>query len=172
LKVFNVMTRRTMGKEMAPAGILAYNPRFLLPFTFTAELITGKCQVDRRTRMLATELAAHLNGCGWCVDFGRAGALRAGIPAEKLDQLEEYATSPLFSPAERAALALAESITREVHVADKVWDAARAYFSDRELVELVVAVAIETFYNRVNGALGIESQGFCELPAMSYPGAA
>ena len=40
-------------------------------------------------------------------------------------------------------------------------------FSERELIELVVAVAMETFYNRLNSALGIESQGFCELPALA-----
>jgi len=94
-------------------------------------------------------------------------ALRQGVPAEKLDALAEHATSPLFTPAERAALGLAEAITRDVHVDDNVWAEARRHFSDRELIELVVAVAMETFYNRVNSALGIESQGFCELPSLA-----
>jgi alkylhydroperoxidase family enzyme len=101
------------------------------------------------------------------MDFGRMAALRQGVPAEKLDALAEHATSPLFTAAERGALGLAEAITRDVHVADDVWDEARRYFSDRELIELVVAVAMETFYNRVNSALGIESQGFCELPSLA-----
>jgi AhpD family alkylhydroperoxidase len=166
--VLNFWTRWKMGKEMAPAGILAHAPGFLLPFLMTSQLVTGKSQLDRRTRTLAIELAAHVNGCGWCIDFGRAEALRQGIPPNKLDALAEYATSPLFTPAERAALGVAEAMTRDVHVADDTWAAARGHFSDRELVELVVAVAMETFYNRVNIALGIESQGFCELPALSH----
>lgn len=70
---------------------------------------------------------------------GRAAALRQGVPVEKLDALEEPATSPLFTPAEQAALDLAKAMTRDVHVSDAV-------------------------FNRVNGALGIESQGLCELP--------
>jgi len=167
MKALNFVSRRTMGKEMESVGILARNPRFLLPFAMTTLLISGKSQVDGRIRSLATELAAYLNGCGWCIDFGWAAALRQDVPAAKLDALEEHATSPLFTPAERAALGLAEAMTRDVHVSDAVFEEARRYFSDRELVELVVAVAMETFYNRVNVALGVESQGFCELPALA-----
>jgi len=167
VRALNFVSRRTMGKEMEQLGILARTPRFLLPFAMTSQLVSGKSQVDRRIRSLATELAAHLNGCNWCMDFGRMVALRQGVPAEKLDALAEHATSPLFTPAERAALGLAEAITRDVHVDDNVWAEARRHFSDRELIELVVAVAMETFYNRVNSALGIESQGFCELPSLA-----
>ncbi len=166
VKALNFVSRRTMGKEVEPLGILARTPRFLFPFAMISQLVSGKSEVDPRTRMLAMELASHLNGCNWCMDFGRMSALRMGVPAEKLDALEDHATSPLFSPAERAALGLAEAITRDVHVADDVWDEARRHFSERELIELVVAVATETLYNRVNSALGIESQGFCELPSL------
>jgi alkylhydroperoxidase family enzyme len=87
-------------------------------------------------------------------------------------RLDEYATSPRFSPRERAALALAEAMVRDVHVSDDTWSTIRAHFDDRELVELVVAVAMETFYNRVNAALAIEAQGFCELPRLTRAEAA
>jgi len=166
-RALNFASRRMMGKEVAHVGIIARTPGMLFPLAMTSQLVSGKCQVDPRTRSLATELAAHLNGCTWCMDFGRMAALRQGVPAEKLDALAEHATSPLFTPAERAALGLAEAITRDVHVDDDVWAEARRHFSERELIELVVAVAMETFYNRVNSALGIESQGFCELPSLA-----
>jgi AhpD family alkylhydroperoxidase len=167
VRALNFISRRTMGKEMVQFGILARTPRFLFPFAMMTQLVSGKSEVDPRTRALAMELAAHLNGCNWCMDFGRMNALRLGVPAEKLDALEDHATSPLFSQAERAALGLAEAITRDVHVTDEVWDEARRYFSERELIELVVGVSTETLYNRVNSALGIESQGFCELPSLA-----
>ena len=172
LKVVNFLTRKTMGQEMSPTAILAHAPGFLLPSLFTIPLVDGKSEIDGRLRLLATELAAHVNGCEWCMDFGRANAIKRGIPVEKLDQLETYATSDLFSPRERAALALTESVTRQVHVPDDVWQTARAHFSDRELVELVVAVSMENFYNRVNGAFALESQGFCAVPSAPALGVA
>jgi AhpD family alkylhydroperoxidase len=172
LKVLNVLSRRMMGNEMEPAAIMAHNPRLLLPYAMTTGLVNGKSHVDPAIRSLAMELAAHINQCNWCVDFGRAAAIKGGVAVEKLDALGEYAISPLFTPRERAALALAESITRDVHVSDATWDEARAHFSDRELLELVVAVAMETFYNRVNGALAVEAQGFCAMPMFAPVGGA
>jgi alkylhydroperoxidase family enzyme len=83
----------------------------------------------------------------------------------------DYRTDDRFSAAERAALAYAETITDgNGQVPDAVFDALRPYFSDREIVELTVSIAIENFFNRINGPLGIEAQGFCALPATFGPG--
>src|SRR5260370_9926931 len=130
VRALNFVSRRTMGKEMAQVGIMARTPGLLFPLAMTSQLVSGKSKVDPRTRSLATELAAHLNGCTWCMDFGRMAALRHGVPAEKLDALPEHATSPLFTPPERAAPSLAEATTRDVHVDDDVWAAARRHFSE------------------------------------------
>src|SRR5437879_13676490 len=100
VRAMNFFSRRTIGKEMEPLGILARAPRFLFPFAMMSQLVSGKSQVDPRTRALAMELAAHLNGCNWCMDYGRMNALQLGVPAEKLDALGEHATSPLFSRSE------------------------------------------------------------------------
>ena len=71
------------------------------------------------------------------------------------------------------ALACAEEMTRQGgHVRDATFEELRRHFADTEIVELVVAVAAENFYNRVNGALEIESQGFCAVPlAAAHSGA-
>ena len=60
-----------MGQDIEPLGILALNPGFLLPYAFTIPLVNGKSMVDPRIRLLATDLASHINGCAWCMDFGR-----------------------------------------------------------------------------------------------------
>ena len=172
LRFLNLLSRRMVGREMEPAAILAHSPGLLVPYAITTGLVNGKSQIDPIIRSLAMELAAHINQCNWCVDFGRAAAIKGGVAVEKLDALDDYATSPHFTPRERAALALSESMTRDVHVPDSIWEQACAHFSDRELLELVVAVAMETFYNRVNGALAVESQGFCAMPMFAPAGGA
>jgi len=110
-------------------------------------------------------LVAETNGCGWCLDFGGALAQRRGIAAATLRAVSDYAASPLFSPAERAALAYAAEATQVgARVAETTFGALRAHFSEREIVELTVAVAAENFYNRLNAPLELEAQGFCALP--------
>lgn len=167
LHVFNWLSRRMYGQEMLPAAIVAHNPRFLLGTLGMSQFADGPTALDRRTRMLATHLTAAINGCAWCLDFGSFMGGQRGVPAEKLAAVEEYATSPLFTPAERAALAFADAMTRQAggHVPDDVFAELRRHYMEREVVELTVAVAAQNFSNRANAALGVEAQGFCALPA-------
>lgn len=165
LHVFNWLSRRMYGQEMAQTAIIAQNPRFLLGTLGLSIFSGGPSKLDAHTRQLAMHLAAEINGCAWCLDFGAYSGERAGIPLEKLAAVGEYATSPLFTPAERAALAYADAMTQVGgHVPDDVFAELRRHYSEREIVELTVAVAAENFYNRANAALGVEAQGFCALP--------
>jgi alkylhydroperoxidase family enzyme len=75
-----------------------------------------------------------------------------------------FATSPHYSPAERAALAYAEAMTiTGQKVTDELFAEARRHFSEPQIVELTAAVALENFRSKFNVALGVESQGFCVL---------
>ncbi len=164
LRLVNWSVRRFVGKEALPLKVIGHNPRFVLPFLGLGYLVSAKTRLDPEVRALATHLAAHINGCSWCLDFGRYAALRQGVDGEKLDAVDDYAVSPLFSPAERVALGYAEAVTHEgAPVTDDLFAELRRHFSEREIVELTVAVATENLFNRVNAALGIESQGFCAV---------
>ncbi len=78
--------------------------------------------------------------------------------------MQAFATSPHYTAAERAALALAEAMTiTGQKVTDELFAEARRYFSEPQLVELVAAIALENFRSRFNVALGVDSQGFCLL---------
>jgi alkylhydroperoxidase family enzyme len=62
--------------------------------------------------------------------------------------------APLFTEAERAALALTEAVTRladrEDAVPDAVWNEAARHFDERDLAALVIHIALVNFYNRLN----------------------
>jgi alkylhydroperoxidase family enzyme len=62
--------------------------------------------------------------------------------------------APYFTDAERAALALAEAVTRlsdrEDPVPDKVWDEAARHYSEQELGALVLSIGMVNLWNRVN----------------------
>lgn len=165
LKALNWASRRWFGQESTPTKILAHNPGFLFPSVVMSRFVQGKTALPPATRFLAMDLVAEINGCAWCIDFGQAMGLKQGISAEKFAAIADYATSSLFSPAERAALAYADAVTQTgAHVSDVTFATLRQHFSEREIVELTVAIAAENFFNRFNAPLGIESQGFCAIP--------
>lgn len=167
LRALNHLVRRRLGQELLPLKVLAHNPRFLLPYLATSAFSTGRVRLPAQTRGLAMALVAELNGCAWCVDFGRAIHGRTAAERERLALVRRYAGPEgqrLFTPAERAALAYAEAVTQlGARVADEVFAELRRHFSEREIVELTAAVAVENFYNRLNAALQVEAQGFCAV---------
>ncbi|HEV8674448.1 MAG TPA: hypothetical protein VGX21_10410 [Methylomirabilota bacterium] len=88
-----------------------------------------------------------------------------GATFEKLQAVEKFRESPLFSEAERAALAFAEAVTATpTAVTDQIFEPLRRYFDVPQVVELAVTIATEHFRAKFNTALGIQSQGLCLLP--------
>ena len=82
-----------------------------------------------------------------------------GIPNEKILALEEYATSPLYDGAERAALEYADAITlSDRDVTDDLFARVRRHFDDDEIVELTAAIAWENSSSKFNRALRVPSQ--------------
>ena len=89
-----------------------------------------------------------------------------GISLEKIDALENFESSGLFSDAEKAALRMAEAMCeRSVTVPDGVFEEVRRHFDEKAIVELAATIALENMRARFNRALEIPSDGFCKLPA-------
>ena len=91
--------------------------------------------------------------------------MRAGVPFEKLQAVNDYAASDLFSKEEKMALAFAEKVVRtDDDVSDEFFASLRRVFSDRALVELAATVVIEDLLSKFNHAFLVEAQGFCPVP--------
>lgn len=86
---------------------------------------------------------------------------RLGISTEKLEALNDYAKSPLFSDAERVALEYADAIT-DTHrdVDDELFARVKRYYDDDTIAELTMTIAWENASSRFNRAFRIPSQGF------------
>ena len=92
------------------------NPALLLPEALEAALAlsasTAKGNLPTRVTELVMLRASQINGCGVCVDMHTKGARRDGETEERLHAVAAWRDTAFFSDAERAALALAESVTR------------------------------------------------------------
>ena len=95
--------------------------------------------------------ASQINGCAYCIHMHTREARARGETEERLYVLDAWHESPLYSERERAALAWTEAVTllAETHVPDRVYDQARAQFSEAELVNLTLCVAAINAWNRV-----------------------
>src|SRR5436305_1578673 len=85
-------------------------------------------------------------------------ARQLGVSEELLDALYYIDThQQLFTPAELAALRLAEIMTAGARdVSEELWDELQSYFDDGELVEITTVIGLFNFFNRFADALQIQ----------------
>jgi alkylhydroperoxidase family enzyme len=106
---------------------------------FTA--IRQKSKLPGGLRELAILRVALLNGATYEYRAHVPFALKEGVPQEKIDALEGWRDSELYTPGERAVLAYTDAMTREIQVSDEVFAAVRAALDERETVELTATIA-------------------------------
>ena len=93
-----------------------------------------------------------------------------GLDVERLKDIDSYATSPLFTEDERAAIAYADAMTTDPHlVTDEQVADLRRRFGDAGVMELTYQIGVENMRARMNTALGITEQGFSSGDACRVP---
>jgi uncharacterized peroxidase-related enzyme len=115
--------------------------------------------LDPRLRALVEIRVSQINGCVYCVDLHTEQARRLGEAQQRLDVLPVWHESHYFDERERAALAWAEALTHvaETRAPDADYDRLSEYFSEKEIVDLSVAIALINAWNRI-------SIGFRKVP--------
>lgn len=110
--------------------------------------------VPPATLALAHLRISQINGCAQCIDGGARHAKQAGETDERLFAVAAWREAPYFTPAERAALALAESVTRLSDrpdpVPDEVWNEATRHYNETAMAGLLLSIAAVNVFNRLN----------------------
>jgi alkylhydroperoxidase family enzyme len=156
--------RVKFGKVLTPLKV-AY-ARLPLAFSLFSNKISSlnrKLRLPYEQALLIRHHVAQLNQCSFCMDIGIAMAIEGKAYSEKFYHLDEYASHPLYTDADRIALRFAEELTRSKHVSNETFAQARQVFSERELVEIAWLVATEHYYNVMNLAFDIHSDNLCQL---------
>jgi len=111
-----------------------------------------RCGLEHGLLELVKLRASQLNGCAHCIDMHTKELRADGESEQRLYLLDAWRESPFYSERERAALAWTEAVTlvTDGHVPDDVYAAARAQFSEEELVNLSVAIVAINGANRLN----------------------
>jgi AhpD family alkylhydroperoxidase len=111
-----------------------------------------KCGLEESFLNLVYLRASQINACAYCLDMHWKGLRVAGEGEQRLYGLGAWEESPYYSDRERAALAWTEAVTnvREGHVPDEVYEQVRKSFSEKELADMSLAVAMINSYNRLS----------------------
>jgi AhpD family alkylhydroperoxidase len=100
--------------------------------------------------------ASQINSCGPCVDLGARNAAKNGETPERLAAVAAWRETPYFTDAERAALNLAEAVTRLADrvdaVSDEIWREIEKHFDEKQRAALVVWLGTTNLFNRINVA--------------------
>ena len=163
--------KRRFGEVPEPFTVAAHHPRLLLANAVHEGMLqSASTTLPANVRELAVYWTARTVGCSWCVDFGAMLIRMDGLDVDRLKHVDDYATSPLFSDDERAAIAYADAMTTDPHlVTDEQVADLRRRFGDAGAMELTYQIGVENMRARMNTALGITEQGFSSGEACRVP---
>lgn len=107
--------------------------------------------LDRGLLELVKLRASLINGCAYCVDMHTKVARSQGETEQRLYAISLWRETPFYSERERAALAWTEAVTliSVDHVPDHVYQVARQQFTEKELVDLTLAIVAINGWNRL-----------------------
>lgn len=134
------------------------NPVMIFPRTMQAMLALN-ASIDQSGLPQSTVKLVHLrvsqiNGCSVCVDMHARELRQADETDDRLFAVAAWRDAPYFTDAERAALALAECVTRLSDrpdpVPDDVWDEAARHYDEKGMAALLLAIAVINVWNRLN----------------------
>jgi len=112
--------------------------------------------VPATTLALVHMRTSQINGCAVCLDLHNHPEYFAKDTDARTLAVAAWRDAPFFTDAERAALALAEAVTRLPDrpdpVPDEVWAEAARHYDEQAMAALLLAIASVNVWNRLNVA--------------------
>lgn len=118
---------------------------------FAQERYVRNSGLDPKLLELVRLRASEMNGCAYCVDMHTKDARAHGETEQPPYAAAVWKEASFFSERERAALGWAEAVTlvSQDHVSDEIYEAARRRFSEKELIDLTMALVAINGWNRL-----------------------
>ena len=136
------MTQRTVILKEIPAAYQAMTG---------LEKYLGTTSISKQLKELIKIRASQINGCAYCIDMHTKDARALGETEQRIYALSAWRDTPYFTPAERAVLALTESVTliTKEHVPDSVYEEAARHFDSKQVGEIIMAIITINAWNRI-----------------------
>jgi uncharacterized peroxidase-related enzyme len=137
--------------------VMAHRPQIFTSMMehFNAVLTAGTVPVKLKELIIVR--TSQLNETPYCLASHTLLAKNLGWSDEQLSRLAEWEERGDYTPAEKAALLLAETVTLDATaVTDEQFAQLRLSFDEGEIVELLCTIGLFNYFNRFNNALRME----------------
>ena len=141
-------------------GLLGYVPNNALVLARRPKMVKGLAglasavwdpsnEVDRGLKRLVAYLASKTYGSKYSMAHSAEAAHRSGVSAARVEAVDHFRTSPLFTEAERAALDFTIAAASQPNgVTDAVFERMKKHWTESQIVEIAAVVGINGFLNR------------------------
>ena len=144
--------QKLLGYVPSTVLVMGRTPRFVKGLAQLASAVWDPAsEVDRGLKRLVAYMCGVTHGSPYSMVHAAESAHAAGISIEKINAVEDYRTSPLFSAAERVTLDFAVAgASQPNQVTDELFDRMKQHWTESQIVEITMVVAINGFLNRWN----------------------
>ena len=141
---------------------LAHNPDLLQGLTRVYEVFAETQSVERKLVELGLLVVSHVNACRYCVQHHAPLAHESGLNAHQLQSIQDgdwAGRQSLWSETEWLVIQYAEQLTRDPHqITDTFFAELHEHFSDRQIVDLTMRLALCSAWNKFNDALRLDTE--------------
>jgi AhpD family alkylhydroperoxidase len=118
---------------------------------YALEKYLATCGLDHKLIHLLKLRASQINGCAYCIDMHSKDARALGETEQRLYELNAWRETPFYTDKERAAPEWTEAVTlvSQTHVPDETFEQLKKHFSEKEIVDLTLLVAVINAWNRL-----------------------
>jgi len=144
--------QKLLGYVPSTVLVMGRTPRFVKGLAQLASAVWDPAsEVDRGLKRLVAYLCGRTHGSSYSMIHAAESAHAAGISIEKINAVEDYRTSPLFTEAERVTLDFAVAGASQPNaVTDELFDKMKQHWTETQIVEITMVIAINGFLNRWN----------------------
>jgi AhpD family alkylhydroperoxidase len=129
--------------------------------TMVEQMIKGVYQrsvLPAAEREVARMRIAQLNACSACADFRAASVVADGVSEELYEHVADASTYPGYTDRQRLAIEYAERFATDHRgIDEELFSRLRAAFSDPEVLDLTMCVAVYLGLGRALEVLGVDS---------------
>lgn len=152
LQEIDAYARASGGYVPTSLRIMAHKPAILRAFRDLIQAVMrAPGEVPQEMKWLVAHAVSSAAGCRYCQAHTAANGAKAGLAVAKVQALARYESDPLFSPAERALVAIAWAAGEVPNAVTRAhFDALRSHFSEAGIVEIVSVISMFGWLNRWN----------------------